>query len=109
MGVVIQRFDVLLVRLDPALGHELQKTRPAVVISPDEVNRNLGTLLVAPLTSASKAYPTRVPCVFQGRSGQIALDQIRAVDRSRFIRQLGHLSGPTAARTLEALARLFAP
>jgi mRNA interferase MazF len=109
MGVVIHRFDVFLVRLDPTQGHELRKTRPAVIISPDEMNRQIQTVLIAPMTTASKAYPSRVPIVFQGRSGQIVLDRIRVIDRSRLVRRLGHVTGPTATHVLEVLAQLFAP
>jgi len=107
--VVISRFDVYLVRLDPAEGHEIEKTRPCVVVSPDEMNQYVRTVIVAPLTSAGHAYPTRIAVRFQGRSGRIALDQIRAVDRRRLVRRLGRVSASTADNVLDALRRLFAP
>lgn len=77
MGVVVARFDVFLINLDPTVGHEIQKTRPGVVISPDEMNRYISTVIVAPLTTKGRTYPTRVVCQFQGKAGQIVLDQIR--------------------------------
>lgn len=107
--MVVRRFDVFLVRLDPTEGHELRKTRPAMVISPNEMNRHIRTVLIAPMTTASKSYPTRIPVVFQGKGGQIALDQMRAVDQARLLRRLGRINEPTASQVLETLARLFAP
>jgi mRNA interferase MazF len=107
--VVISRFDVYLVRLDPTEGHEIQKTRPCVVISPDEMNRYAQTVIVAPMTTGGQSYPTRVPVRFQGRSGQIVLDQIRTVDRRRLVRRLGRISQPTARRVGDVLVRLFQP
>jgi mRNA interferase MazF len=109
MGVVIARFDVFLVRLDPTEGHEIQKTRPALVISPDEMNRHVRTVLIAPLTTQGRPYPTRIPVTFQGKRGQIVLDQIRAVDRRRLVRRLGRIGAGTATRVLDALVDLFAP
>jgi mRNA interferase MazF len=107
--MVISRFDVYLVRLDPTEGHEIQKTRPCVVVSPDEMNRHLQTVLVAPMTATGHAYPTRVAVRFQGRSGRIALDQMRTVDRRRLVRRLGRISASTAGEVLDALRRFFAP
>ena len=107
--MVISRFDIYLVRLDPTEGHEIQKTRPCLVISPDEMNHYVQTVLVAPLTSAGHAYPTRIAVRFQGRPGRVALDQMRAVDRQRLVRRLGRLGASTADEVLEALRRLFAP
>ena len=89
MGVVARRFDVFLIGFDPTVGREIRKTRPCLVVSPDEMNRHLGTVLVAPMTTGGQAYPTRVACRFRGKSGFIALDQIRAVDRARLVRRLG--------------------
>ena len=83
MAVVVRRFEVYLVNLDPTVGSEIRKTRPCVVISPDEMNLHIRTVIVAPMTTQGQASPTRVPCRFQGKSGQIVLDQIRTVDRSR--------------------------
>ena len=109
MGVVVVRFGVYLARLDPAEGHEIQKTRLCVVISPDEMNRHVGTVIVAPMTTRGRAYPTRVELSFQGKSGQIVLDQIRTVDKQRLIRRLGRIDRPTAERVLTVLQEMFAP
>jgi len=107
--VVISRFDVYLVRLDPTEGREMQKTRPCLIISPDEMNRYLGTVIVAPLTTRGRPYPTRVAIEFQGKQGQIVLDQIRTVDKGRLIRQLGSIDETVAQEVLAILADLFAP
>jgi mRNA interferase MazF len=96
MGVVVERFDVVLVRLDPAQGVEIQKTRPCPVISPDEMNRHIGTVLIAPMTTRVRHYPSRVTCTFQGQTGEIVLDQIRAVDKTRLIRRLGKMDEVTS-------------
>src|ERR687887_138068 len=110
MGVVtVQRFDVVLVRLDPTVGCEIRKTRPCLVISPDELNEALRTVIVAPMTTRGHAYPWRVPVLFAGTSGRIVLDQLRTVDRERMVRRLGALDRATADRVLEVLADLFAP
>ncbi len=107
--MVISRFDVYLVRLDPTEGREMQKTRPCLIISPDEMNRYLGTVIVAPLTTRGRPYPTRVAIEFQGKQGQIVLDQIRTVDKGRLIRQLGSIDETVAQEVLAILADLFAP
>ncbi len=106
--MVIQRFDVYLVNLDPTVGSEIQKSRPGVVISPDEMNRWINTVIIAPMTTQSRPYPCRVPCQFQGKDGQVALDQIRAVDKSRLTRKLGRLPKETQTDILAALADMFA-
>ncbi len=105
----VRRLDVVLVSLDPTLGHEINKTRPCVVVSPDEMNRYSSTLLVAPMTTAQRRYPTRVPCIFEGRAGQIVLDQMRAIDRARIIRKLGSLSDSDGGQLLRVLGEMFAP
>ena len=87
--MVINRFEVYLVNLDPTVGREIRKTRPCLVISPDEMNHHIRTVIVAPMTTKGQAYPTRVPCTFKGRSGQIVLDQIGTVDSARLVRKLG--------------------
>lgn len=107
--MVVRRFDVILVSLDPTVGSEIRKTRPCLVISPDEMNRHIRTVIVAPMTTRGRSYPTRVPCSFEGKDGQIVLDQIRTVDRERLVRKLGHLDEPTQADVLTALGELFAP
>ena len=106
---MVNRFEVYLISLDPTRGAELRKTRPCVVVSPDEMNRKLRTVIVAPMTTKQRPYPTRVACRFQGKSGQIVLDQIRTVDTSRLVKRLGRLSAKTATRTLEVLREIFAP
>ena len=103
----VNRFDVLLVALDPTVGHEIKKTRPCTVISPDEMNHHIGTVIIAPMTSKGRDYPTRVPCTFQGVKGQIVLDQIRAVDKTRLAKRLGHLSPAEADRVLNVLDEMF--
>jgi mRNA interferase MazF len=106
--VVARRFDVWLVNLDPTLGSEIQKTRPSAVISPDEMNRHIATVIIAPMTPQGKAYPTRVSCELQGKTGQIVLDQLRTVDKVRLVKRLGRLSAEEQHAILQALAELFA-
>lgn len=89
MGMVINQYEVFLIELDPTKGHELQKTRPCLVISPNEMNKTIGTVIIAPMTTKSNDYPTRVGLGFQGKRGWIVLDQIRTVDKSRLIKKLG--------------------
>jgi len=107
--MVVLRFEVYLVRLDPTQGHEIRKTRPALIVSPDEMNRHIETVIVAPMTTKGRAYPTRVPVKFQGKTGQVVLDQLRTVDKSRLVKRLGRLSQTTTARVLALLAEMFAP
>lgn len=109
MAVVVSRSEVHLVRLDPTEGHEIRKTRPCVVISPDEMNRHIGTVIVAPMSTKGRPYPTRVPVRFKRRSGQIVLDQIRTVDKTRLVKRLGRIDDRTAERVLALLAEMFAP
>src|SRR5438067_1228678 len=108
MAVVVQRFDVWLVNLDPTIGSEIQKTRPCVVISPDEMNRHIATIIIAPMTTQGRPYPTRISCRFQGKDGQVVLDQLRTVDKVRLVKKLGRLSDPEKKAVLHALAELFA-
>ncbi|QDK82446.1 type II toxin-antitoxin system PemK/MazF family toxin [Spirosoma sp. KCTC 42546] len=107
MAVVISRFEVWLVSLDPTRGSEIAKTRPCVVISPDSVNKYLNTVIIAPLTSAHKPYPTRVDCQFDGRVGQIALDQERSVDKSRLVKKLGRLDEAANQQICATLVEMF--
>ena len=109
MGEAIRRGDVFLVSLDPARRDEIQKTRPCVVVSPDELNTYLRTFIVAPLTTGSHPYPFRVPCRFQGRAGHVVLDQLRTVDQERLVRRLGKLSPSILGRALAILQEMFAP
>lgn len=107
--MVIRRFDVYLIDLDPTVGSEIQKTRPCLIVSPDEMNRYIRTVIVAPMTTQGRAYPTRVECTFEGKQGQVVLDQIRTVDRARLVRRLGRIAEETQEKVLSALAELFAP
>ncbi len=104
----VVRGDVHLVRLDPTLGSEIRKTRPCLVVSPDELNQHLRTVVVAPMTIAGQAYPWRIPCRFQNRSGFVALDQLRTVDAERLIRRLGRLTQDTVRHVLRGLQEMFA-
>ena len=107
--MVVARFEVHLVRLDPTEGREIRKTRPCLVISPDEMNRHIGTVIVAPMTTAGRAYPTRVPLKFHRKQGQVVLDQIRTVDKGRLVKRLGKIDDPTAQKVLAVLSEMFAP
>jgi len=104
----MRRFDVYLVALDPTLGSEIKKTRPCVIVSPDEMNRHIATVIVAPMTSKGRDYPTRAPCRFQGKRGQIVLDQLRTVDKVRLVRRLGRISPSAQTTILAVLAEMFA-
>ena len=107
--MVVKRFDVYLINLDPTVGSEIQKTRPCIIVSPDEMNRFIRTVIVAPMTTKGTSYPTRVPCKFQGKQGQIVLDQIRTVDKTRLVRRLGKVDKRTQADVLSVLGEMFAP
>ncbi len=106
--MVIKRFDVYLVTLDPTVGSEIQKTRPCTVVSPDESNRHIATAIIAPMTAQGASYPTRVECNFQKKTGKIVLDQIRAVDKTRLVKRLGRLSAAEQKQVLEVLAEMLA-
>jgi mRNA interferase MazF len=108
MAMVVKRFDVYLVNLDPTIGSEIQKTRPCLVISPDEMNRNIRTVIIAPMTSAQKEYPTRVSCTFQKKKGQIVLDQLRTIDKTRLIKKLGTIDSKDQLEVITILQQLFA-
>lgn len=105
--MVVKRFDVWLVNLEPTLGSKINKTRPCLVISPDVVNKHLHTITVAALTSTIKPYPTRITCIFQKRQGQVALDQIRSVDKIHFIKKLGNMDRITSEMVCDSLGELF--
>ena len=105
--VAVRRFDVFLVSLDPTIGAEITKTRPCVVISPDEMNRHIATVIVAPLTSKGNDYPSRVRLTFQGKRGQVVLDQVRTVDKARLVKRLGTLTEPTGRAVARQLVQLF--
>ncbi len=103
----MNRFDVYLVALDPTLDSEIKKTRPCLIVSPDEANRHLATVIVAPMTTKGHDYPTRVSCTFQGKSGQIVLDQLRTVDKTRLVKRLGRINSPAQESVLATLAEMF--
>ena len=105
--VAVSRFDVFLVSLDPTVGAEIKKTRPCVIISPDEMNRHISTVVVAPMTSKGNSYPSRIGLTFQGKRGQVVLDQIRTVDKARLVKRLGSLPDPTAKVVSQRLVELF--
>lgn len=104
----VKRFEVYLISLDPTQGHEIKKTRPCLIISPNEMNLNISTVIVAPMTTKGKDYPTRVSCKFKSRNGQIVLDQIRTVDQSRLVKKLGAISETAQQKVLNILQEMFA-
>jgi mRNA interferase MazF len=104
----MKRFDVYLVSLDPTVGIEIQKTRPCLIISPDEMNEYIQTVIVAPMTTKARAYPSRVATRFEGRDAHVVLDQMRTVDKRRLIKHLGRISPAAQRNVLAVLAELFA-
>ncbi len=106
--MVVNRFDVYLINLDPTIGSEIQKTRPCVIISPDEMNRHIHTVIVAPMTTAGREYPTRIKCEFKEKKGQVVVDQIRTIDKKQLIKKLGSLDSETQSKVISVLQRLFA-
>lgn len=107
MGV--KRFEVYRVHLDPTVGSEIRKSRPCVVVSPDEMNRHIRTVIVAPMTTKGQPYPTRVECRFAGKEGQVVLDQIRTVDKRRLVDRLGELDEEAGNGALAVLREMFTP
>lgn len=103
------RGEVYLINLDPTVGREIRKTRPCVIVSPDELNAHLATFIIAPLTTGSHAYPFRIPCKVAGKAGHVVLDQVRTVDRRRLVKRIGRLSAAAMTSTLEVLQEMFAP
>jgi mRNA interferase MazF len=108
MAMVVHRFEVHLVRLDSTEGSEIRKTRPCLIISPDEMNSRIKTVIVAPMTTQGRFYPTRIAVEFQGKQGQIVLDQIRTVDQTRLTKRMGKIDAATAKKVLNLLAEMFA-
>jgi mRNA interferase MazF len=108
MAMGVNRFDVYLTNLDPTVGSEIQKTRPCLIISPDEMNRHIRTVIVAPMTTAGKDYPSRITCQFKRKKGRIVLDQIRTIDKTRLIKNLGTIDSETQLQVISVLQRLFA-
>lgn len=106
--MVVNRFEVYLVNLDPTIGSEIKKTRPCAIISPDEMNHHLSSYIIAPMTTKSRDYPTRVKCNFEGKSGQIVLDQIRTIDKTRLVKKLGVIEDRTQKEVITLLLQMFA-
>ena len=104
---MFSRFEVFYVNLDPTIGSEIKKTRPCVIISPNEMNYNISTVIIAPLTSKLRNYPTRVPCRVEGKQGQIVLDQIRTVDKIRLVKRIYTLNKLTQTKVLNVLKEMF--
>ena len=107
--MVIKRFEVYLINLDTTIGSEIRKARPCLIISPDEMNRYIATVIVAPMTTKGRDYPTRVQCSFKGKEGQVVLDQLRTVDKSGLVQKLGRIDQQTQEEVLSILAEMFAP
>ena len=107
--MVVKRFDIYLAGLDPTFGSEIQKTRPCLVVSPDDLNRFAKTVIIAPMTTKGDANPYRLACTFQGKQGRVVLDQIRAVDKRRLVRKLGRVDTRTQSQVLAVLGEMFAP
>ena len=104
----VRRYEVYRVKLDPTQGSEIEKTRPCVIVSPDEMNRYIRTVIIAPMTSTQRDYPTRVNLTFQRKKGQVVLDQIRTVDKSRLVKRLGVLPEARARKVAGVLEEMFA-
>ena len=107
MGVVVEQYDVFLINLEPTVGHEIKKTRPCIVLSPTEMNRHISTVIVAPMSTMSREYPTRVPVRFQRKNGWIVLDQIRTVDKRRLIRRLGSVPMATITQIKTVISEML--
>lgn len=105
--MVVRRFEVYLVNLDPTVGTEIQKTRPCLIVSPNEMNNHIATIIVAPMTTKGRKYPTRVNCLFDGKEGQIVLDQIRTIDKMRLVKKLGVIDPETQKEVLAILLEMF--
>lgn len=106
-NVKIQQYDICLINLDPTVGHEIQKTRPCCIISPDEMNNHIGTVIIAPMTTKTRNYPTRVSLTFQNQRGWIVLDQIRTIDKERIVKKLGRISSRTSTEVKKILQEML--
>lgn len=105
--MVINQYDVFLINLDPTIGHEIKKSRPCIVISPNEMNKYIGTVIIAPMTTKSKPYPTRIELFFQGKKGAIVLDQIRTVDKTRLVKKLGSADKKSILKIKEVIKEML--
>jgi mRNA interferase MazF len=103
----VKRFEVYLINLDPSVGHEIKKVRPCLIVSPDEMNKHIKTVIIAPMTTKGRKYPTRINCRFKGKSGQIVLDQIRTVDKIRLTKKLGIINLDTQKKVASVLSEMF--
>jgi mRNA interferase MazF len=103
----LKQYSIYLINLDPTIGHEIKKTRPCVIISPDEMNKYLKTIIIAPMTTKSHSYPTRVKFKFSQKSGWVVLDQVRTVDRRRIIKKLGNLKSATISKVKSVLHEML--
>ena len=108
VGMVVKRFEVYWVNLDPTIGSEIKKMRPCVIVSPDEMNRHIATAIIAPMTTKGGSYPSRVECEFEGKNGQVVLDQLRTVDKKRLVKKMGSIDKKTQQSILLILAEMFA-
>ena len=106
---MVKRFEVYLVNLNPTVGFEIQKKRPCLIISPDEMNRNIKTVIIAPMTTKSRSFPTRIVCNFKGKNGFVVLDQLRTIDKVRLTKKLGVIDDEIQTKVLEKLQEIFAP
>ena len=106
--MVVKRHEIYLVSLDPTVGGEIKKSRPCLVVSPDEMNAHISTVIVAPMTTRGRPYPTRIACRFAAKSGFVVLDQLRTVDKTRLIRRLGRIGQGVQSHVIAALAEMFA-
>ncbi len=106
--MVVKRFEIYLVNLNPTVGSEIKKTRPCLIVSPDEMNRHIATVIIAPMTTKRRNYPTRVSCKFEDKSGEVVLDQLRTVDKKRLVKKLGWIDKKTRQSVLLTLAEMFA-
>ena len=107
MDMGIKQFEIYFVDLDPTMGSEINKMRPCVIVSPNDINRVLNTVIVAPLTSTIRNYPTRINCTVEGKNGQVAIDQLRAIDKYRLKRKLASLDNRTSFEVLDTIQDLF--
>jgi mRNA interferase MazF len=105
--MVIKQYDIFLISLDSTIGHEIKKVRPCVVISPNEMNNNISTIIIAPMTTRSHSYPTRIPIKFEDKKGWVVLDQIRALDRKRFVKKLGKLNKDTILKVKKIIQEML--
>lgn len=105
---MVKRFEIYLINLNPTIGVEIQKKRPCLIISPDQINRHIKTVIIAPMTTKSRNFPTRIACEFEGKKGSIVLDQIRTVDKTHLIKKLGEIEDEIQRKVLEKLQEIFA-